>query len=122
MLDAARGGSDNEGVGRREIEHALIVEDNASLQRSLRRTLCERFPSVVSALTCATAAEAMERQPPDLVVLDFDPHSCIPYEELLPKPLSEVSVYLGIEPLPEHPGVARLAKARGQSLPRVGPR
>lgn len=28
------------------------------------------------------------------------PHSCIPYEELLPKPLGEVREYLGVEPLP----------------------
>ncbi len=28
------------------------------------------------------------------------PHSCIPYEELLPKPLKEVRAYLGVEPLP----------------------
>jgi ubiquinone biosynthesis protein Coq4 len=29
------------------------------------------------------------------------PHSCLPYEELLPKPLSEAREYLGVEPLPE---------------------
>lgn len=29
------------------------------------------------------------------------PHSCIPYEELLPEPLQEVQSYLGVEPLPE---------------------
>lgn len=57
---------------RREIEHVLIVEDNASLQRSLQRTLGKRFAHVALALNCEEAAQAMREQPPDLIVLDFE--------------------------------------------------
>jgi DNA-binding response OmpR family regulator len=57
-------------MSAREVQRVLVVEDDASLRRTLERTLAERFPEVRTSATRAEAEAALAGWTPDLLLLD----------------------------------------------------